>query len=186
MHVFRHPDITYEQEPVSLPHFSHHFHKQFPRPYCSQERPAFVATERVDRFAAARQNEVQIARSVMSFQIPRHHKRRIAHPFFQKEWGTLVLSLHGSLRKWYPPLVRLRHADKSGKSNSPPAGNDITTTYTEGSVVSGPWRDNGDLTTWHEKLIPNENGYLQWTLRYKCNDHVAQPLVASTWIHCEK
>jgi len=87
----------------------------------SPERPAFVTSERVDRLAAARQNEVQIARSVLSFQISRHHKRRIAHPFFQKGWGTLVLSLHGLLRKWYPLFVSLRQADRSGKSNSPPS-----------------------------------------------------------------
>jgi hypothetical protein len=58
MHVFRHQDITYEQESVSFPHFSHHLHKKIPRSNSPQERPSFVTAEG---------NEMQIAFSVMSF-----------------------------------------------------------------------------------------------------------------------
>jgi len=64
---------------------------------------------------------MQIAFSVMSFQISRHQKRSTAHPFFQKGWGTLVLSPHGELRKWYPLLMPLLQAEKSGESKAPPA-----------------------------------------------------------------
>jgi len=65
---------------------------------------------------------MQIAFSVMSFPISRHQKRSTAHPFFQKGWGTLVLSPHGELRKWYPLLMPLLQAEKSGESKAPPAG----------------------------------------------------------------
>jgi hypothetical protein len=65
MHMFRHQDITYQHEPVSFPHFSHHFHKKIPRPSSLQERPPFVTAKR---------NEMQISFSVMSSQISRHQK----------------------------------------------------------------------------------------------------------------
>jgi len=86
--------------------------KKIPRPSGPHVRPSFVTT---------RGDEMQIAFSAMSCQISRHQKRSTAHPFFQKGWGTRVLSPHGELRKWYPLLVPLLQAEKSGESEAPPA-----------------------------------------------------------------
>ena len=58
----------------------------------------------------------------MTFQISRH-RRRTAHPFLQKGWGTLVALLRGELRKWHPLLVRRRQAESFGEFSVPPALN---------------------------------------------------------------
>ncbi len=100
------------------------------RPRGPQKRPPFVTAKR---------NEMQITFSVMSSQISRHQKKRTAHPFFQKGWGTLVSSPHGELRKWYPLLVPLRQAEKSRESNAPPASalNSWITGKSPESVLGG-------------------------------------------------
>ncbi len=108
--MFGHQHVTHQQESLPIPRFFEHFHKQIPGPDGAQELSAFIKAKR---------NKMQVALSVVAFQVSPHRRR--THPFFQKGWATLVSSPRGEVQKWYPLLVRRRQAETLGESSGPPA-----------------------------------------------------------------